>query len=292
MNGNNDRRSTQGQHVSHQSHFSHSSARPIIPPRGDYQTLLSFQKAEVVYDITFRFAHKYLGRGDRTVDQMIQSARSCKQNILEGSQAATTSKETEIKLTNVGQASLEELLADFRDYLRIRDLRIWELPQPKTKGMKAGVQHDSHDSHQSHAFRPAMGLMRRMGMMNPIPPQARFCQFHASHQSQLPTDLPWGCVFPKAGEPLVARHPTQLYEFLFHISLAGVLLVLQHRGLFRGQLIKLYIIAYLGYRFATEYLRPEPEIAFGLTTYQVAILFLLPIFAWLWNRDRPDNVIS
>jgi len=126
MNGNNDRKSNranQGQDPSPQSHTTH---RPIIPPRGDYQTLLSFQKAEVVYDITFRFAHKYLGRGDRTVDQMVQSARSCKQNILEGSKAGTTSKETEIKLTNVGRASLEELLADYRDYLRVRDLRIWD----------------------------------------------------------------------------------------------------------------------------------------------------------------------
>ena len=104
---------------------SHSS-HPIIPPRGDYQTLLSFQKAEVVYDITFRFAHKYLARGDRTVDQMIQSARSGKQNILEGSKAALTSKETEIKLTNVARASLEELLDDYRDYLRVRDLAIWD----------------------------------------------------------------------------------------------------------------------------------------------------------------------
>lgn len=84
------------------------------------------RKAEVVYDIAFRFAHKFLSKGDRTVDQMIQSARSCKQNILEGSKAATTSKETEIKLTNVGRASLEELLADFRDYLRVRDLTIWD----------------------------------------------------------------------------------------------------------------------------------------------------------------------
>ena len=128
--GNDGRKGNDENHASHKSHSSHSthqspSPRPIIPPRGDYQTLLSFQKAEVVYDITFRFAHKYLGRGDRTVDQMIQSARSCKQNILEGSKAATTSKETEIKLTNVGRASLEELLADFRDYLRVRDLPIW-----------------------------------------------------------------------------------------------------------------------------------------------------------------------
>jgi four helix bundle suffix protein len=83
-------------------------------------------KAEVIYDITFRFAHKFLAQGDRTIDQMIQSARSGKQNILEGSKAGTISNETEIKLTNVGRASLEELLADYRDYLRVRDLRIWD----------------------------------------------------------------------------------------------------------------------------------------------------------------------
>jgi four helix bundle suffix protein len=71
----------------------------LLAPRGDYHTLLSFQKAEIVYDITFRFAHKFLSRGDRTVDQMIQSAWSGKKNILEGSKAGLTSKETEIKLT-------------------------------------------------------------------------------------------------------------------------------------------------------------------------------------------------
>lgn len=110
---------------SHSSPDSHAS-HPIIPPRGDYQTLLSYQKAEVIYDLTFRFAHKYLSKGDRTVDQMIQSARSGKQNILEGSKAALTSKETELKLTSVGRASLEELLADYRDYLRVRDHAIWD----------------------------------------------------------------------------------------------------------------------------------------------------------------------
>ncbi len=121
-----------GNEVIHDSHSSHKSHQPppdsnrVLPPRGDYRTLLSFQKAEVVYDITFRFAHKYLFRGDRTIDQMIQSARSGKQNILEGSKAGTTSKETEIKLTNVGRASLEELLADYRDYLRVRDLPLWD----------------------------------------------------------------------------------------------------------------------------------------------------------------------
>ena len=129
--------SSHNSHDSHSSHDSHNSHsfhhqppshhdRTVIPPRGDYRTLLSFQKAEVIYDITHRFAHKFLGRGDRTVDQMIQSARSGKQNILEGSKAGLTSKESEIKLTNVGRASLEELLADYRDYLRVRDRVIWD----------------------------------------------------------------------------------------------------------------------------------------------------------------------
>ncbi len=97
----------------------------FLPPHGNYAELLSFQKAEIVYDITFRFAHKYLSRGDRTIDQMIQSARSGKKNILEGSKASVTSKETEIKLTNVARASLEELLDDYKDYLRARDHAIW-----------------------------------------------------------------------------------------------------------------------------------------------------------------------
>jgi four helix bundle suffix protein len=131
MNGKNDNQSENPNqephppHSSHPSHSSHSSPRPVIPPRGDYRTLLSYQKAEVVYDIAFRFAHRFLLKGDRTIDQMIQSARSGKQNILEGSKAGTTSKEMEIKLTNVARASLEELLADFRDYLRVRDLPLW-----------------------------------------------------------------------------------------------------------------------------------------------------------------------
>lgn len=102
------------------------SKENFLPPHGNYTELLSFQKAEVIYDLTFRFAHKFLSRGDRTIDQMIQSARSGKKNILEGSKAALTSKETEIKLTNVARASLEELLDDYKDYLRARDLKIWD----------------------------------------------------------------------------------------------------------------------------------------------------------------------
>ncbi len=123
--GKNRKKGKPGENPSTTSHSSHEE-HPIIPPRGDYQTLLSYQKAEVIYDLTFRFAHKYLAKGDRTIDQMIQSARSGKQNILEGSKAALTSKETELKLTSVARASLEELLADYRDYLRVRDHAIWD----------------------------------------------------------------------------------------------------------------------------------------------------------------------
>jgi four helix bundle suffix protein len=113
-------------HLSHSSHPSHPSPDRIIPPRGDYRTLLSFQKAEVVYDLTFRFAHKFLARGDRTIDQMIQAARSGKKNILEGSKAGRASRETEIKLTSVARASLEELLDDYGDFLRARDFPVWD----------------------------------------------------------------------------------------------------------------------------------------------------------------------
>lgn len=98
----------------------------FLPPHGNYQQLLTYQKAEIIYDITFRFCQRFFNKGDRTIDQMIQAARSGKQNIAEGSKAAATSKETEIKLTNVARASLEELLIDYRDYLRVRDLPLWD----------------------------------------------------------------------------------------------------------------------------------------------------------------------
>src|SRR5437868_4147032 len=98
----------------------------FIPQRGGYEDLLSFQKARVIYDATVWFCGRYLQRRDRTNDQMIQAARSGKQNILEGSFASGTSKKTEVKLTNVARASLEELLEDYRDFLRVRGLRLWE----------------------------------------------------------------------------------------------------------------------------------------------------------------------
>ena len=95
-----------------------SSPEGFIPPHGGYQNLLSYQKAQIVYDATVYFCARFLSKKDRTYDQMVQAARSGKQNIVEGSQISGTSKELELKLTNVARASLEELLDDYRDFLR------------------------------------------------------------------------------------------------------------------------------------------------------------------------------
>jgi four helix bundle suffix protein len=105
-----------------------SSEEParFLPKTGNYQGLLSYRKSEVIYDFTFRFCEKFLKRGDRTIDQMVQAARSGKQNIAEGSKASVTSTEMELKLTNVARASLEELLLDYQDFLRVRDHDRWE----------------------------------------------------------------------------------------------------------------------------------------------------------------------
>jgi four helix bundle suffix protein len=99
----------------------------FIPPHGGYRSLASYRKSEIVYDATVYFCNRFLHPRDRTVDQMVQAARSGKQNIIEGSQASGTSKEMEIKLTNVARASLEELLEDYRDFLRSKGLKEWPL---------------------------------------------------------------------------------------------------------------------------------------------------------------------
>jgi len=113
-------------HESHATDMSDAHNPGFIPPHGNYRELLSYRKAEVVYDLTYRFCHRFLAKTDRTIDQMIQAARSGKQNIVESSKASGTSKEMEIKLIGVARASLEELLADYRDLLRVRDLPLWE----------------------------------------------------------------------------------------------------------------------------------------------------------------------
>lgn len=101
------------------------SPEKFLQKTGNYRALHAYRKAEVLYDYTFRFCERFLAKGDRTRDQMIQAARSGKQNIAEGSKASVTSTETEIKLINVARASLEELLLDYQDFLRVRDLPQW-----------------------------------------------------------------------------------------------------------------------------------------------------------------------
>ncbi len=120
----------------------------FIPPHGHYKALLSYQKAEVIYDITFHFCRRFLQKPDRTIDQMIQAARSGKQNIVEGSAASGTSSEMEIKLIGVARASLEELLQDYQDYLRVRDLPLW--PKDSREARFVRRLYRSNRSHGTH----------------------------------------------------------------------------------------------------------------------------------------------
>jgi four helix bundle suffix protein len=104
---------------------------PLIPKHGGYRNLKSFQIAQLAYDLTVRFCERYVDRFSRTRDQMVQAARSGVQNIAEGSQASGTSRKTELKLTNVARASLEELRLDYEDFLRQRRLPIWAREDPR-----------------------------------------------------------------------------------------------------------------------------------------------------------------
>jgi four helix bundle suffix protein len=121
----------------------------FIPPHGNYRELLSYQKAEVVYDLTFRFCRKFLKNGDRTVDQMVQAARSGKQNIVEGCRASGTSKEMELKLMNVARASLEELLADYEDFLRVRDFPVWKKDSREARYVRR-LGHQPHPTYETY----------------------------------------------------------------------------------------------------------------------------------------------
>ena len=115
----------------------------IVLPHGGYRKLTAFQKSEVVYQMTVVFCRRFLpARGDRTVDQMTQAARSCKQNIAEGSASSGTSKETELKLTNVARASLDELLEDYLDYLKAHDSPLWAMNDDRAVvAKKLGREH-------------------------------------------------------------------------------------------------------------------------------------------------------
>lgn len=108
----------------------------LIPPHGGYRDLQSYQMSEIVYDATVVFCDRFISKRSRTHDQMVQAARSGKQNIAEGCMASGTSKKTELKLIGVARASLEELLLDFQDYLRQKGLVHWGKDYPKAKKVR------------------------------------------------------------------------------------------------------------------------------------------------------------
>jgi four helix bundle suffix protein len=110
---------------------------PIIVRHGGYRRLKTFQLARLCYDLTVRFCDRYVPFGSRTRDQMVQAARSGVQNIAEGSEASGTSKKTELKLTSVARASLEELLLDYEDFLRQRRLPQWPANDPRRASLIA-----------------------------------------------------------------------------------------------------------------------------------------------------------
>lgn len=128
-------------------------AKTFLRQKGNYRDLIVFQKTECIYDITYYFAHKYLRTGDRTIDQMIQAARSGRQNIAEGCEAGTASSETEIKLLNVAKASLQELLLDYEDYLRVRDLTHWDINSEKAQRTRAVCTHHNDSGFYREAIK-------------------------------------------------------------------------------------------------------------------------------------------
>ena len=150
----------------------------FIPPHGGYKKLKSYQKALIVYQGTVFFVKRWVRVGSRTRDQMEQAARSGKQNIVEGSLASGTSKEMEIKLTNVARASLGELCEDFEDFLRERNLPIWEKTHPYAQRVtelsrksgesyetyRKGIEHDDPEMAANvlrHLTLQAMALLGR-----------------------------------------------------------------------------------------------------------------------------------
>ena len=153
-----------------------SPARPFPPPppspppafvlpHGGYRNLVAFRKSDVVYQGTVLFCRRFLPpHGDRTVDQMVQAARSCKQNIAEGSAASGTSKETELKLTNVARASLEELMEDYRDFLVRSGLPIWDPASDQHRAARdfAKTRNDWPDWQPLFESRPAETLANLM----------------------------------------------------------------------------------------------------------------------------------
>lgn len=128
----------------------------LISPHGGYRNLKSFQTATLIYDLTVEFCNSYItnktngtNKSYRTYDQMVQAARSGRQNIAEGCQASGTSKKTELKLIGVARASLEELLLDYEDFLRQNSLRLWGKDSPKAQEIRA-LGYKSHRTNMTY----------------------------------------------------------------------------------------------------------------------------------------------
>ncbi|MDO8664936.1 MAG: four helix bundle suffix domain-containing protein [Candidatus Liptonbacteria bacterium] len=155
----------------------------LIPPHGGYRKLKSYQTAEIVFDLTAEFCNSYLSdktnktyRSYRTYDQMIQAARSGKQNIAEGSQASGTSKKTELKLVNVARASLEELLIDFQDFLRLNGLKLWTKDDSRVAEIRQ-LAYKSNRSYKTYA-----------GFLGESPEIAANCAICLIHQTNFLLD--------------------------------------------------------------------------------------------------------
>ena len=122
-----------------------NNSQRIIQPHGGYRKLRSFQTTQIIYDATVVFCDRFIEKFSRTRDQMIQAARSGTQNIAEGSMASATSKKTELKLTSVARASLEELLLDYEDFLRQRGLCLWPKDSPEAMAVRNFYRSDTSD---------------------------------------------------------------------------------------------------------------------------------------------------
>ena len=112
-----------------------NTAKPVLRKQTNWEGLYFYQKANVLYQLTFAFTKRFLKRGDRTIDQMVQAARSGKQNIVEGSADGVTSMEMELKLLNAARGSLKELKEDYEDYIGARRLARWDAGSPRYDGM-------------------------------------------------------------------------------------------------------------------------------------------------------------
>jgi len=125
-----------------------------LRPGGGYRVLRSFQVATLIYDGTVRFCDAHLDRRSRTHDQMVQAARSGRQNIAEGNRMGSTSSKSELHLTNVARASLEELLLDYEDYLRHHRLPLWKPESPESHAVRNALWNRTSESSHPHLSDP------------------------------------------------------------------------------------------------------------------------------------------